>query len=222
VRRLGLELAGVVVIGLLACGAVLLVRHIIGPVLPSPDVQHERAEADSILPRMRADSARAAEVRDSLTRYWQDSTAKVVKIEGRHVATANALRARLDSMLAAERDTTPVTPGQPMPIVIGPSLSCEERYSLRTAEASELRQALTACDARAVAESTRAELVTESAKAATGRLMAALVSSDSARKAEVIRPRPCRRSLLVVTVSCATAERLAFVVGLAGGFAATR
>lgn len=209
-RRLGLELAGVVVLGLLACGAVLLVRHLIGPVLPPPDVQHERNQADSIPTQVLRDNARLLWTVDSLGHALRDSASKHRTAMRRSLATADVLRDSIAALEAAGHDSA------------GLALSCPARLDLRTREAADLRTALGECQAKGAADSTRAQVVSDSLGRANALLILGVRSADSARKAEVIRPRPCRRSLLVVTVSCATAERLAFVVGVAGGFAATR
>jgi hypothetical protein len=93
--------------------------------------------------------------------------------------------------------------------VVDSLASCEERYQLRSAEALELRVALAECGQAGRLERERADTFAT----ATARLRLALTASDSARRYEIERPRPCRVDLWVVKPSCAAFGAGMFVLG---------
>jgi hypothetical protein len=92
--------------------------------------------------------------------------------------------------------------------------TCLERYAERSAEAESLRVALGECDRKGAADSLRADTLAQ----ANGRLMLALGESDSLRRVEIARPRPCRVNLLIAHPSCGSMIGGAFLSGGILGF----
>jgi hypothetical protein len=180
-------------------GAVLVLLLLVRGCTEPPDdavVQAERERADSIVAEEQRRTDRAEAAAASLA----DSATAANDRAADARARADALRKRIADLerRLAGVPLPPTEPGAPRPIVVDSLASCEERYQLRSAEALELRVALAECGQVGRLERARADTFA----AATARLRVALVASDSARRVEIERPRPCRRSLLITSLPC--------------------
>lgn len=184
---------------------------------PDAVVQAERARADSIQIKAKADSVHT----DSVVHALQDSAAVATQGKDSALAAANLKAQRIAYLLAHPKvisyNLTPGDSGPPVPSVDTVS-SCEERYELRTGEAADLRLALTLCDRAGSLQGMRADTL----GTANGRLMRALAASDSARKVEIVRPRPCKRDLVVAHPSCSLVDVLLLGAGVTVGVMVTR
>jgi len=193
---------------------------------PEPRVvEQERRAADSLVEltlaenaRLRADSAAA-----------EDRIQAANEREASYKASADQKAVQIARLL--QRAYRPVPTNQtpsgepPSDIALPPVLdsaalaaTCEERYGLRTAEALDLRLALGECGHAKAYERER-YAATALALTQTTR---ALVSSDSARLAEIARPRKCRRDLLIWSPSCTTVDLLVLGIGVTGGIVLAR
>jgi hypothetical protein len=190
-------------------GAALVLLLLVRGCTEPPDeavVQAERERADSIVAeeQRRTDRAEAAAAKLADSAHAANDRAADAR------ARADALRKRIADLERRLAGPMPPTePGAPLPIVVDSLASCEERYQLRSAEALELRVALAECGQAGRLERERADTFAT----ATARLRLALTASDSARRYEIERPRPCRVDLWVVKPSCAAFGAGMFVLG---------
>ncbi len=215
------DLVLLTITGLAVLAVVLLIQRF-WPSRPDPRVQQEQQAAASAKVAVEADNTRLLGVVDSINRALQDTAAYHRKREQRALDRADAKEARIQYLLAhapsASYAMTPGDSGPPLPDVVDSASTCEERYTLRTGQASDLREALGECKMKASADSLRAQFVFDSMSTANGRLTIGLNRSDSARRAEIVRPRPCRRNLVVAHPSCGAMDvvtlGLGFVLGV--------
>lgn len=186
--------------------------------------------ADTTIVRSQADVKITAALVDSLARMHRrnDSLDALVAARTRQRNAERRLRladsTTTDSLLAVVDSMTQPRTGSvldtitvsPQELAADAALSCETRYGYRLQELALSTQVIDRCRART--DTLLAALV--GFRDTTARIRHFAAASDSLLRWERDRPRPCRISLLITSVSCGTAMIGTAAVSFVGGLLA--